>query len=161
GETSGDALLDALDQAEQAKLIRSHGSGRAPVYGYSHELIRATLLGGLSLPRRQRKHLKIADAIEQLSRGRIESRDPGLAYHTYQAGAAADVHRTIEYQVAAANQALFTGAYEEALRLAEQALSLHEDPGTKQEAELIRLKAVALRSLGRYTHAIDMLETAF
>jgi len=59
-------------------------------YEFVHELIRATLVQGLSLPRRQRLHLKIADALERLRAASLASHASVLAHHLYQAGAAAD-----------------------------------------------------------------------
>jgi len=67
-----------------------------------HELIRTTLVTDLSLPRRQRLHLKIADALERLRAASLESHASVLAHHLYQAGAAAETGRTARFLLLAA-----------------------------------------------------------
>src|SRR5262249_44506479 len=62
---SEDAVLDVVEQTERAKLIVAE-RGRQPRYMFAHELIRSTLISAMALPRRQRLHLRVADAIEQL-----------------------------------------------------------------------------------------------
>ena len=64
--------------------------GREARYQFVHEQIRQTLIGTLSLPRRQRLHLRIADALEQASAAEVERNAGEIAVHLYQAGAAAD-----------------------------------------------------------------------
>ena len=54
GEVETDALLDAVDEAERAHLIASTADGPEARFTFAHELIRQTLVSGLSLPRRQR-----------------------------------------------------------------------------------------------------------
>lgn len=93
-------------------------------YEFVHELIRTTLVNGLSLPRRQRLHLKIADALERLRAGSLDSHASVLAHHLYQAGAAADVQRTAKALALAGRRALESGAFEEALETCEQLIGL-------------------------------------
>ncbi len=94
---SDDAVFDALEEAERAQLVAADASQRTVRYGFVHELIRTTLVTDLSLPRRQRLHLKVADALERLRAASLESHASVLAHHLYQAGAAADTGRTARF----------------------------------------------------------------
>ena len=67
-DISEDDVLDAVEEAERAQLVASDVSQRTARYGFVHELIRTTLVGGLSMPRRQRLHVTIADALERVAR---------------------------------------------------------------------------------------------
>lgn len=107
-----DAVLDAVEEAETAKLIAPTVSGK---YAFTHELIRYTLMTQLSLPRRQRMHLRVADALEKILGDRADERAADLAHHLVQAGAAVDLSRTIRYLELAGDRALESAAPEEAL----------------------------------------------
>src|SRR5258708_32355683 len=74
-----DAALDAVEEAERAQLVAPERSGRATRYRFVHELIRQTLAQTLSLPRRQRLHARVAEAIEQRHAQSLEGHAPGLA----------------------------------------------------------------------------------
>ena len=62
-------LLDALEEAEQARLISSAARGREVRYLFAHELIRQTLAEKLSLPRRQRLHARSRRGNRACARG--------------------------------------------------------------------------------------------
>ena len=64
-DTDAERLLDIVEEAEAAKVIVPEQRDGEVHYSFAHELIRQTLLSGLSLLRRQRLHLAIADAIER------------------------------------------------------------------------------------------------
>ena len=80
------ALLEAVSDTDDERVARHRrrsrgGAGHRSeerdgevVYSFAHELIRQTLLSGLSLLRRQRLHLAVADAIEALDAGAATSR---------------------------------------------------------------------------------------
>jgi tetratricopeptide (TPR) repeat protein len=145
-----DDVLDAVEEAERSQLVAADTSLRTPRYGFVHELIRTTLIGGLSLPRRQRLHLKIADAIERLRSTSLDSHASVLAHHLYQAGAAADVQRTATALVVAGRRALAAGAFEEALETADNLLGLELAERDAMRAEALEHRAGALIALGRH-----------
>ena len=137
-DLSEDAVLDAVEQSERAQLVAPDASQRLARYGFVHELIRTTLVAGLSLPRRQRLHLKIADALERLRAGSLESHASVLAHHLYQAGAAADTGRTATFLLLAGRRALVAGAFEETLETFDHLLALElpeDDPRLGEACE--------------------------
>jgi tRNA A-37 threonylcarbamoyl transferase component Bud32/tetratricopeptide (TPR) repeat protein len=118
-----ETLLDLLDDAVRAQILYSE-RGRNARYSFVHELIRSTLLTDLSLPRRQRLHVRVADAIEQLRASSLDAHASSLAHHLYQAGAAVEQDRAVAALARAVQRAVSSGAYEEALALADQLESL-------------------------------------
>jgi tetratricopeptide (TPR) repeat protein len=166
-EQTDDELLDALDAAMQAQLVVEHRRGREVVYGFAHELIRQTLLGTLSMPRRQRRHLKIAAAMHAAFGDRVALRASDLAYHLYQAGAAADSNETVRMLTLAAEQAVGSAAYAEALAHCDRAATIEEVADRALAGHLLRVRGAALQGLGRWpearatlTQALDALYAA-
>jgi tetratricopeptide (TPR) repeat protein len=154
GDVEADALLDAVDEAERAHLITSTADGPEARFTFAHELIRQTLVSGLSLPRRQRRHLRVAEAMERLYARALEEHATDLAYHLYQAGAAADPKKTVRYLALAGDQAMKAAAFEDALRHYERALSLQPADDQRGRADLLHKRGRALRSLGRWDEAM-------
>jgi tetratricopeptide (TPR) repeat protein len=155
GEVQTDALLDAVDEAERAHLIASTADGPEARFTFAHELIRQTLLSGLSLPRRQRMHLRVAEAMERVYARALEEHAADLAYHLNQAGAAADAEKTVRYLTLAGDQAMAAAAFEDALRHYENALSLQPAEDRRARADLLFKRGLALRSVGRWEEALD------
>ena len=149
GEVSSDVLLDAIEEAQRARLVTSSEDAFQPKFTFAHELIRQTLLTGLSLPRRQRLHLRVADAIERVYERKVEEHTADLAHHLYQAGAAADPAKTVRYLTLAGDRAMESAAFEDALRAYERTLSLQQDDDKRGTAELLIKLGFAQRSLGR------------
>ena len=58
-----DPVTEAIEQAEAARLVAPEPTGREPRYRFVHELIRQTMVEAVSLPRRQRLHVRVAEAI--------------------------------------------------------------------------------------------------
>ena len=149
----GDPLLDALEEAERAQLITSATSGREIQYTFAHELVRQTLHANLSLPRRQRLHLRVSEAIEAVHAHATEKHAAALAHHFYQAGSLADADKTVRHLTTAGRQALTAAAFEDAVRFYTTALSF-ERLDEKERADLMFERGGALRSLAQADDAI-------
>jgi class 3 adenylate cyclase/tetratricopeptide (TPR) repeat protein len=154
GEVETDTLLDAVDEAERAGLITSSSDGMEARFTFAHELIRQTLLTDLSLPRRQRLHLRIAEAIERAYAAALEDHIPDLAHHLYQAGAAADPAKTARFLTLAGDRAFAAAGFEDALRLYENAAALQPAEDSRAHAALLDKLGRALRALGRFEEAL-------
>jgi tetratricopeptide (TPR) repeat protein len=159
-ELGEEALLDALDEAEQARLIASESSGSEERYWFTHELIRHTLLTRLSAPRRRRHHLRVADALEQLHAGELELHAADIAHHLAEAGKAADPLRTAVIITLAGDRALEAAAFDEALHFYEQALALLPPQEARRRADLLLRLGKAQRSLCRWEDAMVAFEQA-
>ncbi len=159
-EVEPDALLDAIDYAERAQLIVSEEGGHEAWFSFAHELIRQTLLSGMSLPRRQRMHLRVAEAMERLYGAAADEHAADLAHHLFQAGAAADARKTARYLALAADQAMASAAFEDALRLYEDAMQVLPLDETAARAALQYKRGLALRSVGRWEDALADLQAA-
>ena len=140
GEVDVETLLDVVDEAERARIITSSHDGPDANFRFAHELIRQTLVSSLSMPRRQRMHLRVAESMERVYARALEEHAADLAHHFYQAGSAADSEKTVRYLSLAGERALAAVAYEEGARLyqiALQAIDLKEKPDEGQRCELL------------------------
>ena len=155
GDAEGDTLLAALEEAEAAKLIQTVSAGREVRWEFVHGLIRQTLASSLPLMRRQRAHLRVAEAMERVYGDNVEWHASDVAQHLYQAGMGADPDKTVRFLTLAGDQSLDAGAFDEALRQFEYALSVLEREGPPTEASLRRKKGQSLRSIGRWAEAIE------
>lgn len=153
GELDPDELLDAMDEAERARLIVAESAGGDPVFSFAHELIRQTLLTTTALPRRQRRHLEIARALQTLQGDDLAERAADIAAHLLQAGAGADAAETARFLGLAGRRALDAAAFEEALRHYDNALALHPDDKSLDYARLLYQHGLALRTRGRFEEA--------
>ena len=159
-DLDSDGFLEAIEEAETAKLIVSEREGRETSCVFTHELIRNTLLQALSLPRRQRLHARVAAAMEDVYESDLTMRASALAHHLYEAGSAADEAKTIHFLILAGEQSLETGAFEEAQRDFDLALSLVPADDQQTRASLLWKRGLAQRSLGLWKEAIGDWETA-
>ena len=155
GDLSEDELVDAVDEAERARLITSASDRSTVRFAFAHELIRHTLVNELSLTRRQRLHLRVADALEQVHASELAEHAAAIAYHLERAGQRAEPDRTARFLVMAADRALEAAAYAEALRHFEGALSLIPGDDTARRATVLEGMGTAERSLGHLDRALS------
>jgi DNA-binding CsgD family transcriptional regulator len=124
-------LIDALEEAERAHLLITDAGGRVT---FSHELLRQTLLAGLSALRRQRIHLRAANAIEEIYASNLEPHVAELADHFSQiATEPAALAKALAYTLKAADHSFGIYAYSDAARLYERAIEMQQqlDPEDK------------------------------
>ena len=122
-QASDDALLDILDAASAASLVREVADAPGQ-YSFAHALIQHTLYEDLGRARRARAHRLVAEALEDLSGDRAGSRVRELAHHWINAYHPIDLAKAIGYSRQAADVALDALAPDDALRYYTQALDL-------------------------------------
>jgi DNA-binding winged helix-turn-helix (wHTH) protein len=128
-DVEADPLLERLDEAERTGLIASAPASATLRYAFSHELIRQTVVAGLSAARRQRLNLDVAAAIERSSGGAadsgrargLESRANDLANRYARGG---DPLKAAQYYARAVRSLAYVGSNAEALSQFESGLEL-------------------------------------
>ena len=113
GPLSGDALVGALDEAVEARVLREV-DGRVGRYAFAHALVRATLYDGLSSLRRARLHSRVGETILARHRDDLDPWLPQLAFHFGRAAAVEGPQRAIDFALAAGRRADRLLAWEEA-----------------------------------------------
>ena len=160
GEVGGidrDALVDAIDEAEHARLVVPWRDGQL---AFSHELIRQTLLADVSMLKRQRLHLRAADVIERIFADDLDAHAADLVHHLTLAGTFADPARLVRGLGLAGRRASEAAAFGEAVNRFEHALALAPAGDREIRAELLERLAMALRSIGRWDDGLRAMDEA-
>ncbi len=167
-DVDDDALTTALDEAERSRLL-SGPSGRQQVaWRFPHDLIRQALAGTISGHRRQRLHLRIADAMVRLDRG-AGTYTSEIAHHLYNAGRMADGERTAQALMQVGDAASSVYATDDAVMHYRRALEVLQDiPGggatqLRVEERLADLEALLgdrAAAVNRYQSLVRRHETA-
>ncbi len=152
-----DALLDALDDALRARLIRER-SGLGG-YAFTHALIRSALERDQSALRRARVHARAAAALEGLDDGDVDGRAAEIAAHYQAAGKEVAPEIAVAAHIRAAGVALRRLAFEEAVTHAERALAVPPLQDIEL-AEATLTLAEAQASSGEDERAADTCERA-
>ena len=138
----GDALVTALEEAVEARVIRE--SGRPGEYAFTHALVRATLYDGVSKLRRARLHGRVGAALAALRGADVDAHLPQLAHHFAMAAPVEHPERAIDFALAAARRADRLMAWEEAAEHYREALRARELAGTADD----RVRGELLVALG-------------
>lgn len=133
GETEDEELLDAVEEAIVAGVIRD--VGRPGTYAFTHALVFRAVADSTSPLRRARLHRRIAEALEAF--GSVDIAE--IARHYLAAAADGVADRAIETAVAAAEAAAGRVAYEEAVRFYERALEVAEWTGHERTPTTVDL----------------------
>jgi DNA-binding SARP family transcriptional activator len=158
-----DELLDALDEALAAQLVRGRPGARGGSYEFTHALIRQALYEELSASRRTRLHKKVGEAIEQVYAADTTHHLVALAHHFNEAAPMGDLHKFLDYSIRAGQQAMMLMAFEEAAQLYKRALAtldeLEEGAGGLR-GELHELYGKALATMSQWVDASTQFEAA-
>ena len=161
-KTSEDDLLDVLDAAASAALVREL-AGAPGRYSFAHALIQHTLYEDLGPTRRARAHRQLAEALEDLCGERPGARVGELARHWFNATQPIDLAKAISYSRQAADAALAALAPADALGYYAQALDLYaqaDDPDPILGLDLAIGLGTAQRQTGDPTYRDTLLDAA-
>jgi predicted ATPase len=128
---SEDQLLDALDKAGEAQLIRSD---QDTTFSFTHDKIREVLYEELNPIRRRRLHQRIGESLLRLHAGRLDAHVSDLAHHFAESG---DLDMGLQFCVRAAEKAAAVFARDEALTYYERALECAESLNLPQRIAAI------------------------
>jgi DNA-binding CsgD family transcriptional regulator len=136
-----ETLLNSLDEALQAGLIRSTGEGVS--YDFAHAIVRHTLYDALNPDRRARLHRRIALALEQVYADCTMDYAAELAAQYHASAILSGAERGIAYCLAAAEQARAGYAHERAVVFLRMARDLLPGGRLEASADLLCQLAVA------------------
>jgi hypothetical protein len=94
-EIDVDELFTIVETAQQKGIIVASSEAPEKPFTFSHELVRQTLLAGISTPRRQHLHAAVAGAIARLEPDAVNERADAIVIHRNKAGSFADGDRSI------------------------------------------------------------------
>ncbi|HKN00256.1 MAG TPA: AAA family ATPase [Candidatus Binataceae bacterium] len=155
-----DELFTVIEKAQQMGIIVPSSEGPENPFTFAHELVRQTLLAGISAPRKQRMHAAVADAIELVYPRFVSERAGEIADHLLKAGSFADGRRLVRYLTLAGKNALEVAGFEEARRNFRSALSHKEAVEARERADLLASLAIAELSLEHWDAALTSLREA-
>jgi DNA-binding SARP family transcriptional activator/energy-coupling factor transporter ATP-binding protein EcfA2 len=130
-------LLEGVEAALRAGILSERGASWEASYWFRHALIRQALYATLSLPRRQRLHLRAAEAIEAAGPPDA-TRVATIALHLRLAGPLADPAKAVALSLRASEAAEGVYAWDDAVTHTRAALELL-DRGGGPPAERARL----------------------
>jgi DNA-binding SARP family transcriptional activator len=157
-----DRALDLVEAAWMTGIVDESPDGLGH-FRFSHELVRESLVVGLTSLRRIRLHRRIGEAIEELHGERNSGFLTECAYHFSEAAPAGDPLKAVLYGQRAADRLNAQLAYEDAIPTYERALELVEtyDVGSWQtRTDLLIGLGWALRATGRLGDARSVLRRA-
>ncbi len=148
-EADADSTLKRVEEAEKAGLVFSFADSPKARFEFSHELIRQSVLAGLSAARRQRLHLEVAEGIERTCAagsgstfaGSLDDHITELAHHYAHS---ANTSQAVKYLHLAGELAAACGAMVEAERHYMTALKLLDELPETPERDR---RELALQSL--------------
>ncbi len=146
GNADADSAVRALDELWHKRIIREHGTNS---YDFTHDKLREVAYGEISAPQRRMLHRRVAQALETIHAGELDSVSGQLASHYERAGM---IEQALPYYQRAAAVAQGVYANEDAISLLLRSLELLEllPAGSKRDNQELDLQ-LALAPLYRVT----------
>jgi class 3 adenylate cyclase len=141
-----DGLSTLLGSLEQRDLIRREAVARIQgeqQFSFKHVLIRDVAYQTLPRPERRQRHAAVARFLEEAT-PELGDAAAALAHHWREAG---DAKRSLDYVLAAAEQAGRGWAKERAIELYQEAFGLVTEEDEDLRREILRRQAVAMAAL--------------
>ena len=151
---SDEALLEALERAEQAQLIGEVERSGTERFVFAHALIPSILCGSVSGLRRHRLHRRAAAALEAQRPDDYEA----LAYHHGEAG---DDEQARRYYIQAGDRARRLVALDDAAQHYREALHYWPETDSAGQAEILHKLGECQWVTGDLQGAIETLQTAY
>lgn len=152
--TAEERVLDALGEAADRDVVEVRGLRR---WAFSHPLLRETLYAEIADDDRAALHVRAAVALEASDADGGEPDLPTLAYHFRQSGPAGDAAKAAQYCQRAADTAMASLAFEDAVALLGHALDATEasttGDGRRQRYEVLVRLGEANSRLGDFAAA--------
>jgi tetratricopeptide (TPR) repeat protein len=126
-----DSLLDALDEASAAQLVRPD---RGDAFAFTHDKIREVLHDELNPVRQRRLHQRIGESLERIYSSDLDAHIADLAFHFTESSV---LHKGLAYSMAAAERSSRMYAHEEALRFYDSARECAEELESRDDLRKI------------------------
>ncbi len=104
--TAPDDLLTVLEQAQRLGLMRSSADSQAESFTFTQGLVRQTLLTSISILRRQRLQMKMAEALRKAPPEAVGENVVALAHQARQAGNLVEDQRSVRCLALAGQRAV-------------------------------------------------------
>ena len=140
-DNGADVVIEAVEEGLRARLLQERRGPEAR-YWFSHALVRQALYEGISTPRRQRLHQRVAHVLEAQAAANSAGRAAELALHFSRSAERGDLEKAVHYAEVAAENAMHLPAHGEAARLLEQAIEIQR---ALEPNDLLRTYELTLR----------------
>jgi predicted ATPase/DNA-binding CsgD family transcriptional regulator len=154
GELAPAAVLEALEEAVQARLIQEEAPGGR--YRFTHALVQETLYAELTAGRRLRLHAEVGRALELAHAANPAPHYGELAYHFAAAAPVGHAAKAVEFAIRAGDRAMSQLAWETAIQHYERALYAMDLQAEPDEAR--RCDVLLALGLAQYRTVLDMSE---
>src|SRR5262249_31133976 len=116
GDLDEERVLDAVEEALDARLLAERPRS-IDCFVFSHALVRDVIYSGMAESRRVRLHRRAGEALEKLVGARRDGRITELAHHFLVAAPMGVADKAVRYSIEAADVALASLAFEDAVNL--------------------------------------------